>query len=111
MITAQRTDKCLTSKCLTDLVFVYWRGVVWLLLVGVAGALLVVPLRRSLLGRASMVFPTGAALHASKARSRAGLGSREHARSSVSCQGQGGERFNGTSLAGLAAPALDGATS
>jgi hypothetical protein len=39
----------------------YGRGVAWLLLVGVAGGLLIVPFRRQLLGRTSMTFPTGEA--------------------------------------------------
>ncbi|GBF93781.1 metal-nicotianamine transporter-like [Raphidocelis subcapitata] len=39
----------------------YARGVAWVLLVGVAGGLLFVPMRRQLLARPSMVFPTGAA--------------------------------------------------
>jgi hypothetical protein len=39
----------------------YGQGVAWLLLVGVAGGLLVVPFRRQLLSRPSVVFPTGAA--------------------------------------------------
>jgi hypothetical protein len=39
--------------------FNYWQGVVWLLLVGLAGGLLVVPFRRKLLSRSSMTFPSG----------------------------------------------------
>lgn len=40
--------------------FPYWRGVVWLMLVGIVGGLLVVPFRRALFSQAGMMFPTGA---------------------------------------------------